>query len=293
MEALREKLHHNAVMAQLPIGVEEKHEGVIDLVTMKGYKFEGDNGENIIEIDIPADLVDQAKEYRATLISAAADFDDVVGEKFLMEEEPTEAELREAIRKGVLSLKLTPVFCGSAYKNKGVQKLLDAVQEYLPNPTQITNTGLDQDNDEKEVDLSTDPEAPLVALAFKLEDGRYGQLTYMRVYQGTLKKGEFIYNQTNQKKVKIPRIVRMNSDEMQDIETASAGDIVALFGVDCASGDTFTDGKQNITMTSMFVPNAVISLAVMPKDKSGAANFTKALNKFRKEDPTFLSLIHI
>jgi elongation factor G len=287
MQALREKLHHNAVMAQIPIGVEDAHEGVVDLVTMKAYYFKGDNGEKIEETDIPSELVDQANEYRSLLIAAAADFDDTVGEKFLMEEEPTEAELKEAIRKGVLSLKLTPVFCGSAYKNKGVQKLLDAVSDYLPNPKQIENTALDQAQDEKEVPLTTDPEAPLVALAFKLEDGRYGQLTYMRVYQGTLKKGEFIYNMTNDKKVKVPRIVRMHSEEMEDIEEASAGDIVALFGVDCASGDTFTDGKIKYTMTSMFVPNPVISLAVMPKDKSGASNFTKALNKFRKEDPTF------
>jgi len=286
-EALREKLHHNAVMAQIPIGTEDNHVGVVDLITMKAYYFEGDNGENVVEKDIPAELADQAKEYRGILVGAAADFDDTVGEKYLMEEEPTEAELKEAIRKGVLSLKLTPVFCGSAYKNKGVQKLLDAVQDFLPNPKQIQNTALDQDNDEKDVDLTTDPEAPLVALAFKLEDGRYGQLTYMRVYQGTIKKGSFIYNMSNDKKLKVPRIVRMNSEEMTDIEEASAGDIVALFGVDCASGDTFTDGKVKYTMTSMFVPNPVISLAVMPKDKGGAANFTKALNKFRKEDPTF------
>ncbi len=286
-EALREKLHHNAVMAQIPIGVEEEHAGVVDLITMKAYYFKGDSGENIEETDIPAELLDQAKEYRSILIGAAADFDDTVGEKFLMEEEPTEAELKEAIRKGVLSLKLTPVFCGSAYKNKGVQKLLDAVQDLLPNPKQIENSALDQDNDEKDVALTTDPDAPLVALAFKLEDGRYGQLTYMRVYQGTIKKGEFIYNMSNDKKLKVPRIVRMHSEEMLDIDSASAGDIVALFGVDCASGDTFTDGKIKYTMTSMFVPNPVISLAVMPTDKSGASNFTKALNKFRKEDPTF------
>lgn len=287
MKALREKLHHNAVMAQIPIGVEDAHEGIIDLVKMKAFYFEGDNGENVIEKDIPADYLEQAQEYKTKLIEAAADFDDVVGEKFLMEEVPTEEELNTAIKKGVLSLNLTPVFCGSAYKNKGVQKLLDAVALYLPNPLEIQNTGLNQDDDEKDIDLTNDPDAPLVALAFKLEEGQYGQLTYMRVYQGTLKKGEFIYNMVSEKKVKIPRIVRMNSNDMQDIEEAKAGDIVALFGVDCASGDTFCDGRARITMTSMFVPNAVISLAVTPKDKGGASNFTKALNKFRKEDPTF------
>lgn len=286
-DALREKLSHNSVMAQLPIGLEDKLEGVVDLVTMNANYFTGEFGEKIDVKEIPAEMMDQAKEYRSKLIAAAADFDDVVGEKFLMEEEPTVAELKEAIRKGVLSLKLTPVFCGSAYKNKGVQTLLDAVADYLPNPNQIQNTGLDQDNDEAEVQLTTNPEDPLVALAFKLEEGRYGQLTYMRIYQGTLKKGEFIYNLVSDKKLKVPRIVRMHSEEMQDIEEAKAGDIVALFGVDCASGDTFGDGRANYTMTSMFVPNPVISLAVAPKDKGGSANFTKALNKFRKEDPTF------
>lgn len=286
-EALREKLRHNPVMMQIPIGLEDKLEGVVDLVEMKAIYFRGENGEELEVTDIPADLADQANEYRAELIGKAADFDDVVGEKFLMEEEPTSDEIRAAIRKGVLSLQLTPVFCGSAYKNKGVQALLDGVREYLPNPKEIENEALDQDQDEKAVKLVTDPETPLVALAFKLDQSPFGQLTYMRIYQGQLKKGEFITNVTNGKKVKIPRIIRMHSEEMEDIETAYAGDIVALFGVDCASGDTFTDGNVNYTMTSMYVPDAVISLAVSPKDKTAEKNFSKALNKFKKEDPTF------
>ncbi len=286
-EALRDKLRHNAVMMQIPIGLEDKHEGVIDLVKMKAYYFSGDNGEVITEKDIPADMAEQAKKYRHELVGKAADFDDALGEKFLMEEEPTEAELVAAIRKGCLRLDLTPVFMGSAYKNRGVQKLLDGVAAYLPNPSEITNEGLDLDKDEEKVALSSAPDKPLVALAFKLEDGRFGQLTYMRLYQGTMKKGDFITNVTNQRKVKIPRLVRMHADEMVDIEIAHAGDIVALFGVDCSSGDTFTDGTVNIAMTSMFVPDAVISLAVSPKHKEGAANFSKALQKFRKEDPTF------
>ncbi|MCB0421667.1 MAG: elongation factor G [Bdellovibrionales bacterium] len=285
--ALREKLRHNAVLTQLPIGLEDAHAGVVDLVTMKAYTFHGPNGEEIKVEEIPADMLEDAQKYRHELIGAAADFDDTVGEKFLMEEEPTVEELKAAIRKGVLSLDLTPVFLGSAYKNKGVQLLLDAVEDYLPCPTDVTNEGLDMDNDEARLTLPCDADKPLVALAFKLEDGRFGQLTYMRIYQGTMRKGDFIHNMANQKKVKVPRLVRMHSDDMQDIEVAYAGDIVALFGVDCASGDTFTDGTVNITMTSMFIPNAVISLAVAPKDKTGADNFTKALTKFRKEDPTF------
>ncbi|MCC7403096.1 MAG: elongation factor G [Bdellovibrionales bacterium] len=286
-DTLREKLRHNAVMMQLPIGAEDGFEGIVDLIKMKAYYFHGDNGENIEEKEIPADLKEKAQQFRHELIAKAADFDETVGEKFLMEEEPTNAEIMAAIRKGCLSLNLTPVFMGSAYKNKGVQKLLDAVGDYLPNPTEVENKALDQANNEAEVILESAPEKPFVALAFKLEDGRFGQLTYMRIYQGTVKKGDFITNIANGKKVKVPRLVRMHSDEMEDIESACAGDIVALFGIDCSSGDTFTDGNVEYTMTSMFVPDAVISLAVAPKDKTSAANFSKALSKFRKEDPTF------
>lgn len=286
-EALREKLRHNAVLMQLPIGLEDKLEGVVDLVKMKAYYFSGDNGEVITEKEIPADMAEDAKKYRHELYGKAADFDDALAEKFLMEEEATEAEIKAAIRKGTINLDLTPVFMGSAYKNRGVQKLLDGVQDYLPNPSEVKNEGLDLDNNEAPIELSSDANKPLVALAFKLEDGRFGQLTYMRIYQGTMKKGDFITNVANGRKVKIPRLVRMHASEMVDIEQASGGDIVALFGVDCSSGDTFTDGTVNIAMTSMFVPDAVISLAVAPKNKEGAANFSKALQKFRKEDPTF------
>lgn len=286
-EALRDKLRHNVVLMQLPIGLEDRLQGVVDLVKMKAYIFSGPNGETIEEKEIPADMMEDAKKYHHELVGKAADFDDEVAEKFLNEEEPTVEQIKRGIRKGCLNLDLTPVFMGSAYKNKGVQKLLDGVEDYLPNPKEISNEALDLDKNEEKVALSADPTKPLVALAFKLEDGRFGQLTYMRIYQGTMKKGDFIINTANQRKVKIPRLVRLHADAMEDIDQASAGDIVALFGIDCSSGDTFTDGTVNFAMTSMFVPDAVISLAVAPKDKSGAANFSKALQKFRKEDPTF------
>jgi elongation factor G len=287
MEGLREKLRLNAVMTQLPIGIEDTLAGVVDLVSMRAFYNEGDNGENVIEKDIPADMMEQAKEYRQELVAKLADVDESIAEKFLMEEEPTNDEVKAAIRKATIALKFVPVFCGSAYKNRGVQKLLDGISDYLPNPTEKENTGLDLDKGEEKVTMVTDPAKPLVSYAFKLDDGRYGQLTYMRVYQGTMKKGDFIINTSNQKKVKIPRMVRMHSSEMVDIDEASAGDIVALFGVDCASGDTFTDGSINVAMSSMFIPEAVISLAVAPKSKDAASNFSKALQKFRKEDPTF------
>ncbi len=287
IDQLREKLRLNAAAVQIPIGLEDKLEGLVDLIEMKAYKFEGANGENIIDIPVPADLMEQAKSVRAELIAKLADIDDVIAEKFLNEQDPTPAEIAAAVRRQTIALKFVAVFMGSAYKNKGVQKLLDGVTKFLPNPTEVSNKALDQENAEAVVMLSPDPKLPFVGLAFKLEDGRYGQLTYMRIYQGSLKKGDFITNCNNGKKVKVPRLVRMHSDEMQDIETTQGGDIVALFGVDCSSGDTFTDGEITYTMTSMHVPDAVISLAITPKSKEGTANFSKALNKFTREDPTF------
>jgi elongation factor G len=286
-EALVEKLKLNAVMFQIPIGLEDQHRGVVDLVTMKAFVNEGDHGETITEIAIPEEYKEQAQEYRQKLIEKLADVDDSIGDKFLMGEIPSEAELRAATRKAVIGLKLVPVFCGSAFKNKGVQLLLDAVCSYLPTPEEKRESALDLDNDEQKIELFPDEKKPLVALAFKLQDTPFGQLTFMRVYQGKLSKGEFIVNTTSKKAVKIPRVVRMHADKMEDLETASAGDIVAMFGIDCASGDTFTHEGTNVAMQSMHVPDAVISLAISPKDKAGANNFSKALQKFRKEDPTF------
>jgi elongation factor G len=286
-EQLREKLAHNAWMVQIPIGAEDRFQGVVDLLTMKAFYFDGANGENVREEEIPADLVDDAKSRRSDLIGALADFDDQLAEKYLGDEYVTADEAAKVLRKAVISLKFTPVFVGSAFKNKGVQLLLDAVASYLPAPNEIDNEALDQSNNEEKVVLKSDPNAPLVMLAFKLDETRYGQLTFMRIYQGTVKKGEMVTNMSSEKRLKVPRIVRLHADDMEDIEEASCGDIVALFGVDCASGDTFTDGKVPYTMASMFVPNPVISLAISPKDKGAQTNFSKALNKFTKEDPTF------
>ena len=287
VQMLREKLSHNAHLITYPIGAEDQFKGVVDLVQMKAFYFDGDNGENIREEGIPDDILGECKKYREDLIAAVGEFDDLVGTKYLEGTDVTVPELRAAIRKATLSLGFTPVMTGSAYKNKGVQLLLDAVTYYLPDPSQKENIALDQNAAEAPVVLLSDGNKPFVALAFKLDEGRYGQLTYMRIYQGTIKKGEVIFNSSNDKKLKVPRLVQMHADQMTDIEEATAGEIVAFFGVDCASGDTFTDGKVKYTMTSMFIPNAVISLAIAPKDKGGSANFSKALNKFTKEDPTF------
>ncbi len=286
-DALVEKLRLNAFMANIPIGLEDKHIGIVDLITMKAYQNEGADGETITEIPVPAEMMDQAKEYRQILIGKLADVDTVIEEKFLMEEEPTVEEMRAAMRKGVIALKLVPVFCGSAYKNKNVQHLLDAVNMFLPNPTEKTENALDLSKGEEKFPLKTENNLPLVMLAFKLQETQFGQLTYMRIYQGTVKKGDFIINQTTKKSLKVPRLVRMHSAKMEDIEVSYAGDIVAVFGVDCASGDTFCDDKIEASMQSMHIADSVISLAIAPKSKEGSNNFTKALQKFRKEDPTF------
>jgi elongation factor G len=287
VQMLREKLNHNAHMVTYPIGAEDQFQGVVDLLSMKAYYFDGDNGENVRIEDCPADIKDKALEARNNLIEALADFDDKIAEKYLEGQEVTEAELIPVIRKATMSLNFTPVFMGSAFKNKGVQVLLDGVLRYLPTPLESKEKALDQQNGEAEVQLVPDANKPLVALAFKLEDGRYGQLTYMRLYQGTLRKGDFIHNINNGKKVKVPRLVRMHAADMVDIESASGGDIVALFGVECASGDTFTDGTIEYTMNSMHVPDPVISLSIKPKKRETQVNLSKALGKFGREDPTF------
>jgi len=286
-EQLREKLKHNAVMMQIPIGLEDKLEGVVDLITMKAYHFEGENGENVVEGDIPAGLELEAEARREVMLDAVSMFSDELMEAIL-EEEVTEDLIHDAVRKGVLSNDLTPVYMGSAYKNKGVQLLLNAVMNYLPAPPDVRNTALRMlpDGQEEEFILSNSPGDGLVCNAFKLEEGPYGQLTYVRIYQGTLAKGSDIYNSRTGKKVKVGRIGRMHSDQMEEITQASAGDIIALFGIDCASGDTFTGGER-ISLSSMHVPEPVVSLAVTPVDNKAANKMSKALHRFTREDPTF------
>lgn len=288
---LQEKLGLNAHMMQLPIGLENDLEGVVDLVTMKALYFDGDNGETIREEEIPANLKDDADEKREELLDAVSMFSEELMEVMLEEKEIDPQLVKDAVRAGTLSLDFSPVFIGSAYKNKAVQPLLDAVEYYLPCPTDVENIGLDLDKDEEEFPVTNDADDPLIMLAFKLEDGRYGQLTYVRTYQGTLKKGDSVINVRTGKKVKVGRLVRMHSDEMEEIDSCGSGDIVALFGVDCASGDTFTDGKMTCSMSSMYIPEPVISLAVLPKDSKAQINMSKALNRFTKEDPTFKTFV--
>jgi elongation factor G len=283
---LREKLDHNAVLLQIPLGLESSHLGVIDLITMKAMKFEGEHGEEMVAEDIPGEFLSQAEEAREQMLDAVSLFSDELTEAIL-EEQVTEELIHDAIRRGTIALRMTPVLMGSAYKDKGVQPLLDAVSRYLPSPLDAEAIALDLDQEEAEVILKNAPDLPLVMLAFKLEVSRYGQLTYVRLYQGTLTKGDTIVNMRTGKRSKIGRLVRMHADEMEEIESAAAGSIVALFGIDCSSGDTFTDGQVRYTMTSMYVPAPVISLALKPQDRKSEMSLSKALARFSKEDPTF------
>jgi len=290
IDQLKEKLGHNAVAVQIPIGLEADFQGVVDLVGMKAVYFDGDNGEQVRVEDVPEAMLPEAEQKREELIDAASMFSDELTEAAL-EGRVTEDMLFQAIRKGALTRKLTPVLMGSAYKNKGVQPLLDAVTKVLPSPLDVEDVALDADDNEKSVSLKADPSAPLVSLAFKLEDGHYGQLTYIRVYQGTLAKGDTVVNVRTGKKVKVGRVVRMHADQMEDIQSLPAGFIGALFGIDCASGDTFAAPGTRLTMTSMHVPEPVISLAIVAKDNKSEVNMSKALGRFTKEDPTFRAYV--
>jgi elongation factor G len=288
---LREKLGLNAVLVQIPIGLEDKLEGIVDLVTMKAIYFDGDQGTELRFAEIPPHIKGDAAKYRDELIDAASLFSDELAELYLGGEAIPEELIRAAIRKGTLAEQFVPVIVGSAYKNKGIQCLLDAVNSYLPDPTEVKNYALDLDHGEERKELVADEKSPTVALGFKLEDGQYGQLTYVRIYQGALKKGDELVNTRSRKKFKVGRLVRMHADDMEDINEGAPGDIVALFGIDCASGDTFCASGLNYAMTSMYVPDPVISLAIMPKDKKSADQMGKALNRFTKEDPTFRTYV--
>ena len=283
---LNEVLGHNAVLLQIPIGLEADFRGIIDLITMKAVYFDGDRGETIREETIPAELLEKAEAARESMLDSLSLLSEELTEAIL-EEAVEEKIIRDTIRRATLALELTPVLIGSAYKNKGVQKLLETVLHYLPSPSDVQNEAVSLDEPEETISLRPESDGPTLALAFKLEDGPYGQLTYLRIYQGSITRGDTLINVRVNKKVRIGRLVRMHSDEMEDIESANAGDIVALFGVDCASGDTFGEDGFRYGLTSMHVPEPVISLSVKPKSRESQDNLSRALARFTKEDPTF------
>lgn len=288
VDQITHKLRLPAAAVQVPIGVEDGFKGVVDLIRMKAIYSEGVKGETVRESDeIPSDVRPLADEKRAKLIETLADVDDEIAEIFLDERTPSTEQIKAAIRRATISLKFTPVFMGSALADKSVQPMLDGVCDYLPNPSEVENLALDQRRQEAPVKLVSYNSLPFVGLAFKLEESNFGQLTYIRVYQGSLRKGLNVFNARTNKKVKVPRIVRMHSNEMEEVQEIGAGEICAVFGIDCASGDTFTDGQLGYSMTSMFVPEPVISLSIKPKDNKDLPNFSKAMARFQREDPTF------
>lgn len=298
IEQVQSKLGLKAAAIHVPMGLESDLNGVIDIITEEALFYDGPSGETVRKEPIPPEFSGIVEEKRKLLIETLADVDEEIGDKFLMEEPITVEDLHAAIRRATLAKNFSPVMMGSALKNTGVQTLLDGVVSFLPNPSERENKALKkiskEDNEEEfleeEVPLSADSAEPLVSLAFKLEESRFGQLTYIRVYQGTLRKGDYITNTRTNKKVKVPRLVRMHSNEMEEIDEASSGDICAIFGLECASGDTFVAATKNspLSMESLFVPEPVMSLAIEPKKKDGSSNnFTKALNRFCREDPTF------
>ena len=299
IEQLKEKLGHNAVAMQIQIGHEDQFEGIVDLMTMKAYYFDGSNGENIREEEIPDNLKEKAEEFRAAMYDSISMFSDEMTELMLEEKEVPDDLLEKTIRKAVIAREITPVYMGSAFKNKGVQLLLNAICKYLPSPFDRQYFAIDNDklgddgelvssNEEAAtIEVFPDSSKPLIAMAFKITEETYGQLTYTRIYQGVMKKGESFYNPRLKKKQRIGRIVRMFSNDRKDLNEAKAGDIIAMIGVDCASGDTYCEDGLNVTMESMFVPDPVIELALKPEKQEDVVKISKALNRFMKEDPTF------
>jgi elongation factor G len=284
---LREKLGADAILMQLPIGAGETFQGVIDLISMRALFFDGKEGEDVREDAIPADMADEAATARQQMLEALAMYSDELMELLLSEEAVSEDLIHRVVQNAVQQQEATPVFVGSAYRNKGVQPLLDAVVRYLPSPLEREVKARDWNNPEERRELVPDPDKPLVCMAFKIVEDPYGQLTFMRIYQGRMNKGEMYYNQRTGKKERFSRIVRMHADKREEIDSASAGDIVAVMGVDAASGDTFASEAKYCTLESMFIAEPVIKVAVSPLGRNDGDKLGKALQRFRKEDPTF------
>lgn len=284
---MRDKLNTDAVMMQLPIGAGETFKGCIDLVTMKSLMHTGDQGETVVEGEIPADMVDEAMEYRHAMLESLSMYNDELMELMLSEEEVPLDLIHKVIKDAVQNQGLTPVYVGSAFKNKGVQPLLDAVCRYLPSPLEREITARQVSDETQRMKLSPDPKEPFVGMAFKIVEDPYGQLTFMRVYQGSITKGEMYVNQRTGRKDRFSRIVRMHANEREEVDGAEAGDIVAIMGIDCASGDTYAADRDYCTLESMFVPEPVIKMSVTPASRADFDKMGKALQRFRKEDPTF------
>ena len=287
IQGIRDVLGLNAVAMQIPIGLEEHLEGVVDLISMKAIYFDGEKGDDIRYEEIPEHLQEQAQQSRNDMLEAVSMFDDQMMEDLLEEKEISETTIHDAVCKGVQTLEFCPVFLGSAFKNRGVQPLLDAITRYLPSPLEaVPSQATDLDSGEK-LTLECDPDKPTIAMAFKLTEEQFGQLTYTRIYQGSLNKGDQIVNSRTGRKLRVGRMVRMHSNDRENTDHAEAGDIIAMVGVDCASGDTFCGEGIKVTCESIFAPDPVISLAVRGEDNDQQMKMSKALGRFMREDPTF------
>jgi len=288
LETIKKRLGCVCAAVNMPIGVEDKLNGVVDLIQKKAFYFEGAKGTRIIEKEIPESLKELTEQKRKELIETLADVDDELGEAYLAEATISSELIKKAIRKATIARKFSPVFMGSALKNIGVQLVLDGVCDYLPAPYEVKNYGFNYSHPDKpKVEMIVDDKKEFVGYAFKLDETKFGQLTYMRVYQGKIRKGDYVTNTNGMKRVKVSRMVRMHADEMEDISECGAGDIFGLFGVECNTGDTFT-GSSNIQMQSMHVPDPVMSLTIKPGRKDEITKFMKALRRFQREDPTFV-----
>ena len=287
IQGIRDVLGLNAVAMQIPIGLEEHLEGVVDLISMKAIYFDGEKGDDIRYEEIPEHLQEQAQQSRNDMLEAVSMFDDQMMEDLLEEKEISETTIHDAVCKGVQTLEFCPVFLGSAFKNRGVQPLLDAITRYLPSPLDADpSQATDLDSGEK-LTLECDPDKPTIAMAFKLTEEQFGQLTYTRIYQGSLNKGDQIVNSRTGRKLRVGRMVRMHSNDRENTDHAEAGDIIAMVGVECASGDTFCGEGIKVTCESIFAPDPVITLAVRGEDNDQQMKMSKALGRFMREDPTF------
>ena len=284
---MRDKLGCDTILMQLPMGAGETFQGIIDLVRMKSLQFDGDEGEQVREEDIPAEYQGEAELARAQMLEQLAMYSDEMMELLLSEEEVSEDLIHSVLQSAVQGQEATPVYLGTAFRNKGVQPLLDAVVRYLPSPLDREIKASSIEDPDQAVELKPDESAPFVGMAFKIVDDPYGQLTFMRVYQGKIEKGQLYYNQRTGRKDRFSRIVRMHADKREEVDSASAGDIVAIMGIDCASGDTYSVQQKYCTLESIFVPEPVIKVSVNPMKRSDGDKLAKALQRFRREDPTF------
>jgi len=286
-DQMREKLGVEVILFQLPIGMGENFEGVVDLIEMKSYRNDGEKGENVLTDEVPENMMDDAKKYRQELLEGLSMYSDQMMELLLSEAEVPLELIYKTAAAAIKAQSFTPLFMGTAFKNKAVQPLIDAVVRYLPNPLERQISAKAWDNPEEDFPLKPDKSKPLVGMAFKIVEDPFGQLTFMRIYQGTAKKGGTYFNQRTSRKERFSRIVRMHSDKREEIDEAYAGDIVAVMGIDCASGETYSDSTKYCSLENMFVPDPVISVAVAPSDRGSGEKLGKALQRFRKEDPTF------